>query len=303
MAVCSLWIFSTCPLYKICAALLSTCLARITCSWREGNVSVLHFRSLLSVVSLWTDLRMSLLYQRKIWTKVKMIHHQTKTVILSSVPAYPGDTSPGPWGKAGGYEGKQSRKNTLKMMKMKIPRTIQAENLVSISGLLNVWNILCWREEEWNSQFPVMTWTLVVLVPLVKCISYLLPVCKAVCCLFCCECSKGNLLSTRFLAFKISLYLNVCSPMSCPLWTVSALLYLSVWNVIAGNTKDGSKNILLYMYLKTFWITLKKLLLKETFSFTYCDLRIIALAQLSEKAAEVDSELMLTVENVNTFNS
>jgi len=48
---------------------------------------------------------------------------------------------------------------------------------------------------------------------------------------------------------------------------------------------------------------LKKLLLKETFSFTYCDLRIIALAQLSEKAAEVDSELMLTVENVNTFNS
>lgn len=40
-----------------------------------------------------------------------------------------------------------------------------------------------------------------------------------------------------------------------------------VWHTITGKRKGGGKNVLLYSYLKTFLILLKKLL-KETFSLT-----------------------------------
>lgn len=51
-----------------------------------------------------------------------------------------------------------------------------------------------------------------------------------------------------------------------PWWRVSAVLHLPFWNMIAGKRKHGGKNVLLYSYLKTFRIPLKKLLQETCFS-------------------------------------
>lgn len=148
----------------------------------QSFVSDIHLCCLW--VSRWTDRRMSLLYQRKIWMKAKMTHRQTKTAIPSSVPASPGDTSPGPWGKAGGYEGKQSRKNIPKMTKMKILRTIQAENLVSVRCLRYIKYSVLGKSVSCHDRHSLvcLLWS--------NQMSSLLV--KAVCYLFCCEYSAGN---------------------------------------------------------------------------------------------------------------
>lgn len=139
--------------------------------------------------------------------KVKMTHHQTRTVTPSSVPAYPGDISPGPWGKAGDYEGKQSRKNTLKMMKMKSLRKIQAESLVSISNLgyfkysvlergrMAVW-VSVMTDTSLFACFGQVRWHLC---------------CKAVCYLFCCQYFLGNWYwALGSWHFYVIMYLNKC---------------------------------------------------------------------------------------------